>query len=640
MAKNNKQKITQIERAIAKVKHPSDKIRYLNELVDLIKYKDVKRGMALSQQALDDARKVQCHEGMAVAFYNLSRFHAVYFAETDRALEYARHALNEYRNNSSLFGEARALILLGGLSIERRDFADGEQYLAQGLNIAEKEGFDSLVGGAYLEYGILRKVHNDFTAATEYFSKALALWSKASNKEGEATVYHNLGVVNDLQGDNEGAMLYFTKSLQLRQELEDKYGVASSLHNIANVYSKSGDYENALVYYRQSLTIKQEIGYLVGEADTLNNIGTIFGEMKNYEMARKYHTMALNIYRELQRNKNIALCLNNISVDEMRLGNLHEALELALESYTLSKEINHVQGVISACLNVATVYKQLHQLTEAMTFAKEGLDLCTSNNRRAQLPSYYIEIASICFLQGEYDEAILRLKSAIELATELDSIQHLLMAWYAITRAYEHNGEYQQALNAMKNHLRYKEQLTNEQSLSRSQLLLSKFEIEQVNAEKSSLECKYHEVERLHMLCSRELQLIGLHLIEKNQFLKQVQAQIQQNMNQYEVCRSCNLKNTVTQIESNLEGNKQWLTFIEKFDRFHDEFIKRLSTEFPGLTQAELKVATLIRVNMENKDIANLLCSSVRTIEWHRRNIRKKLGIDSHENLAVFLSGW
>ena len=71
MAKNNKQKITQIERAIAKVKHPSDKIRYLNELVDLIKYKDVKRGMVLSQQALDDARKVQCHEGMAVAFYNL-----------------------------------------------------------------------------------------------------------------------------------------------------------------------------------------------------------------------------------------------------------------------------------------------------------------------------------------------------------------------------------------------------------------------------------------------------------------------------------------------------------------------------------------------------------------------------------------
>ena len=54
----------------------------------------------------------------------------------------------------------------------------------------------------------------------------------------------------------------------------------------------------------------------------------------------------------------------------------------------------------------------------------------------------------------------------------------------------------------------------------------------------------------------------------------------------------------------------------------------------------ELKVASFLRIHMENKDIANLLYTSVRTIEGHRLNIRKKLGVGAKDNLSTFLAGW
>jgi len=640
MSKKNQQKILLLERSFTKAKSPNDKVRYLNEIVSLIRFSDVKRGISLSNQAYALAREVGYHEGTADAAYNLSRFYSIYFGDRSTALDYANTALEEYRNTNNVFGEARTVILLGSLYLDGREYPMAEKYLRTGLNLALKAGLPVLEGAAYVEYGHYHKQLNEFDTAIEYFGKALALWKQDTNKEGEAIVHHNMGVVYDLCGDTAQAMEHFTTSLHLRQELEDTYGIASSLHNIANLFIKSGDFENALLNFNLSLTIKQEIGYRIGEADTLNNIGSIFGEMSNYEMAHKYHSMALDIYRELENTRKIAQGLNNISVDEMRLGNINAGLEVAIESYTLSKASDYVQGVISACLNIASFYRQLRQLTEAMTYAEEGLTLCIDHHRRSHLPSYYIEIASIYFEKGEYEESISHFNKAIELAMELESKQHLSKAFYLIAQAYEKSGEFSASLTSLKNHLQYKEQLTNEKSLNRSNLLLSKIEMDQVKAENSSILFKYEESERQQRLCSRELQLIGLHLIEKNQFLKQINNEIQQNLNQFSVCQSCKLRHLVPKIETNLEGNKQWLLFMEKFDRFHDEFIKRLSTEFPEMTQSELKVATLIRVHMENKDIANLLCSSVRTIEWHRRNIRKKLGIDKNENLAVFLSSW
>jgi PAS domain S-box-containing protein len=67
-------------------------------------------------------------------------------------------------------------------------------------------------------------------------------------------------------------------------------------------------------------------------------------------------------------------------------------------------------------------------------------------------------------------------------------------------------------------------------------------------------------------------------------------------------------------------------------------FVYRLSSKYSGFTPTEIQVAFLVRDGKTTKQIAELLNSSDRTIEAHRRNIRMKTGIKKERvNLRSFL---
>jgi len=67
-------------------------------------------------------------------------------------------------------------------------------------------------------------------------------------------------------------------------------------------------------------------------------------------------------------------------------------------------------------------------------------------------------------------------------------------------------------------------------------------------------------------------------------------------------------------------------------------FLREMTVDHYNLTPKELHVATFVKEGKTNKEIADLLHLSQRSVEFHRDNIREKLGLKNKKaNLRSFL---
>ena len=79
-------------------------------------------------------------------------------------------------------------------------------------------------------------------------------------------------------------------------------------------------------------------------------------------------------------------------------------------------------------------------------------------------------------------------------------------------------------------------------------------------------------------------------------------------------------------------------TFCQKNTQFQYNFThKNLNKMYPDLTPNEIKICAFLRLNMSTKDISAITHQSVKSINMARFRLRKKLDIESDENLIGFL---
>ena len=77
------------------------------------------------------------------------------------------------------------------------------------------------------------------------------------------------------------------------------------------------------------------------------------------------------------------------------------------------------------------------------------------------------------------------------------------------------------------------------------------------------------------------------------------------------------------------DQQKTFLSIIESnLNEIISPFTRRMSLKYLNLTPAEIKIANLIRHGSPTKEIAELLNLSPRTVETHRKNIRRKIGLE------------
>ncbi|MDX1775557.1 MAG: response regulator [Desulfobulbales bacterium] len=76
----------------------------------------------------------------------------------------------------------------------------------------------------------------------------------------------------------------------------------------------------------------------------------------------------------------------------------------------------------------------------------------------------------------------------------------------------------------------------------------------------------------------------------------------------------------------------------ENIKKITSSFSLKLSSSYLGLSPREIQVADLVRQGRANKEVARILTISINAVEFHRNNLRRKLGLQNKKiNLRTYL---
>jgi PAS domain S-box-containing protein len=132
----------------------------------------------------------------------------------------------------------------------------------------------------------------------------------------------------------------------------------------------------------------------------------------------------------------------------------------------------------------------------------------------------------------------------------------------------------------------------------------------------------------------KELEIKTSNLEEMNSALKVLLQRREDDRKELEEKILFNVKDLVVHYLEKLRGTRLdgkqsgYVDVLESnLNSIISPFSRALSHQFLNLTPVEIEIADLVRQGKRTKEMADLLNVSPRTIEFHRRNIRKKLGI-------------
>ena len=156
--------------------------------------------------------------------------------------------------------------------------------------------------------------------------------------------------------------------------------------------------------------------------------------------------------------------------------------------------------------------------------------------------------------------------------------------------------------------------------------------------EKELLQLEEEKMQSELQHVNRMLAASTMNLVVKNEFIESIKEElnkVKQTGKKIDTKRA--LEKIVKEIDITLKLQQDWEQFEYHFDQVHGDFLTRLRNDYPSLSPNEQKLCTLLRLNLNTKEIANLLSISLRGVEVARYRLRKKLQLDKGQNLSKFI---
>jgi len=132
---------------------------------------------------------------------------------------------------------------------------------------------------------------------------------------------------------------------------------------------------------------------------------------------------------------------------------------------------------------------------------------------------------------------------------------------------------------------------------------------------------------------SKELATHTLNLIQKNEILENIKQNVAEIKSASEDGLFQKLNELVSMVNYSLHLDREWENFKLHFEQVHRGFFKDLIDMYPDLNASDIKLSALIKLNLDNREIAAILNISQDSAKVARHRLRKKLNLPTEQNL-------
>ncbi|MCK5704040.1 MAG: tetratricopeptide repeat protein, partial [Cyclobacteriaceae bacterium] len=534
--------------------------------------------------------------------------------------------------------------------------------------------------------GIIWGYRGNLMKARENYLKAIEVHKRLNHELIAATLIYNIGLLYQEQGNYDSALIINEKAAKIFLFHNDSLKYASCLDLFSSIHNEKGNYFLNLKYAIEAADLFHKYGDELREADALVKIGQGYAVQKAYRYSIDYYNSAIKLYRKhndmiwenytIQKVALAYISMNNLikadSVIEysLQLSDSLGAVQILSEGYTIKGDIffekgDYVQAldyfkkalisnedaadstfIATTQISIGRCYHQLGFLDKAMNAYLDVLPISLKMDVKENLQAIYANLSDLNEQKGNRNLAFEYYKKYVGVK---DSIYHYEKSRQFADMQTKYDTERKEKEIALQNQtITILEQKSEIQKLIRMRLIVTigvvilffllGFYVHWLRMKKNKLKQEI-ENERLMYeldLKKRELATHTLHIIQKNELLENLQNKVSE-LEKNDAGQGIAYREISRLINTNRFIERDWNNFKSTFEQVHPDFFTRLNSLFSSISANELRMAAMMKMNLNSKEMAAILNITPESVKKARYRMRKKFKLEAESNVQEYL---
>ena len=457
-----------------------------------------------------------------------------------------------------------------------------------------------------LNIGNIYFKNKNYEKALEKFKEARALFDMAIRPQnrlnGLNTSNSNIGLVY-------GARREYEKQEQIYYKVYD---------NMISNPSKDVNYSSFILYsMAQILSVKLLKDDLISAENKLNEIIEFYEDQKikisdlpNSLLTRNYGYVFSIMGAYYQSKKQYGKAIKNL-----------EKAIVIFKSFPV--EINVTRSRLSEC------YLAIDEIDIAEEIALENLNFKNLSDREKR---YNFRVLEKIYKKTKKDQKLIRIKDSLILISSGSNSSKIIKSLNDLETQILLSNSARELNESKIRYNTYLYVLIIGSVILFFSLITIRINYNYQKEKGTRLELEKDKVTQELNQKNRELVSKANFIIQRNDYLKNIQKKISspQKTEDY------SSKMLVNELNRVINSEKSYDEFDRMFINVYPNFYNKLN-QINKLSQTDLRLASYIKMNHNNNEIANISGISLRTVESQRYRLTKKLNLDKNQDLNSFL---